>query len=315
MQDIEMFYTYLTSQQTAQHYLYNCYKAIGEIDADRKSYENCTVFTSYIQHGQMFYQSGRSSSPILQPVLYFYGMAHLIKACLMTVRPDYPESTSLLAHGVTARKRKKKDYSFLRDEVKIQHNGLFPYFSEHLFHINRLPFEKINMKQLLALIPEMGIMLGFHQEKGLYQVGKMQGTWLEFPLKILDDYHTTKDGFLNKISPFLPEIRHMESDSHHIQVELAKPLNELKGPFYSDKTQSPIFFPAKRELFLPLSEIMVHYLLLYNLSMLCRYETDWWGDLFTSKSDADYPFITQFLKESSEKVPILLGLELYKRKV
>jgi hypothetical protein len=49
--------------------------------------------------------------------------------------------------------------------------------------------------------------------------------------------------------------------------------------------------------------------------MLCRYETDWWGDLFTSKSDADYPFITQFLKESSEKVPILLGLELYKRKV
>ncbi|WP_042220854.1 YaaC family protein [Oceanobacillus manasiensis] len=314
MQHIEMFYTYLMSQQTAQHYLYNCYKRIEGVDAERKSYENCTVFISYLEHGQLFYQSGKNSSPILQPVLYFYGMAHLIKACLLTVRPDYPESTTLLAHGVTARKRKKKDYSFLHDEVKLQHNGLFPYFSEHLFKVSKLPFEKLSMKQLLSLIPEMVPLLGFHQEKGLYQVGKTHGKWLEFPLKILDDYYTTKDGFVKKISSYLPDIKHMESDSQHIQIELAMPLTELKGPFFSDKTQTAIFFPAKRDLFLPFSEIMVHYLLLYNLSMLCRYETDWWGDLFTAKSDIDYPFITQFLKESANKVPLLLGLELYKKK-
>ena len=28
-----------------------------------------------------------------------------------------------------------------------------------------------------------------------------------------------------------------------------------------------------------LPELLIHYLLLYNLSMISRYETDWWYDL------------------------------------
>ncbi|MFD2627325.1 YaaC family protein [Oceanobacillus kapialis] len=314
MQEIEVFYTYLMSQQTAQHYLLNCYKEIDGIDAEKKSYENCTTFMSYLEHGKLFYKSGDNASPILQPVLYFYGMAHLIKACLLTVRPDYPESTSLLAHGVTARKRKKKDYSFLNDEIKLQHNGLFPYFSEHLFQIKRYPFEKITMKQLLSLIPEMKHIFHFNGDEGLYRVGKKNGTWLEFPHAILDDYHTTKDSFLKKITPYIPEIKHVEVDNAYIRVELIQQLRDIKGPFYTDTSQTSIYFPASKEVYLPFSEVMIHYLLLYNLSMLCRYETEWWGDLFTSKPEVDYPFITQFLKESAAKVPFLLGLELYKKR-
>ncbi len=53
-------------------------------------------------------------------MLLFYGMSQLFKACLLTIDPNYPESTTVLAHGVTTRKRKKQGYQFLEDEVKVQ---------------------------------------------------------------------------------------------------------------------------------------------------------------------------------------------------
>nr|WP_250637006.1 YaaC family protein [Lentibacillus amyloliquefaciens] len=50
------------------------------------------------------------------------------------------------------------------------------------------------------------------------------------------------------------------------------------SPFFTETNGSAIYFPIHRENFLPISEIMIHYLLLYNLSMLCRYESQWWGN-------------------------------------
>src|SRR5690625_7267275 len=98
-------------------------------------------------------------------------MVHLVKACLLTIRPGYPESTSLLAHGVTARKRKKKNYSYMEDEVKIQHNGLFPYMAAHLLSSKSIPFEKISMEALLSLIPEMLPLFQF-QNKQTIKIGR-----------------------------------------------------------------------------------------------------------------------------------------------
>ena len=54
-----------------------------------------------------------------------------------------------------------------------------------------------------------------------------------------------------------------------------------------------------------LPELLVHYLLLYNLSMISRYETDWWYDLLGSYNSEDYPFIYQFLNISAQKSLII----------
>ena len=66
---------------------------------------------------------------LIQPILLFYGFVHLIKACLLQQDPCYPENTSVFAHGVTTRKRKKQQYEFLKDEVKFQKNGLFSMYA------------------------------------------------------------------------------------------------------------------------------------------------------------------------------------------
>ncbi|MFD2045619.1 YaaC family protein [Ornithinibacillus salinisoli] len=311
--EINSFYTYLQSQQTSQRFLYQCYKKIDGIDAEAKSYENCTVFMYYLDHGIKFYNAGKKLDILMQPILFFYGMVHLLKACLLTKRPNYPESTSVLAHGVSARKRKKKDYTFLEDEVKVQHNGLFPYVSQHLFFIHKMPFEKIMMKNLLGLIPDLSHLFHFNNQESMINVSKIGSHTIDFTSRVLDNYHLTERAFLERIKPYLPPIVEVKSNHTMFQIVLTKPILEPSGPFFVDDNQN-IFFPTIRENFLVVSEVMVHYLLLYNLSMLSRYEAEWWGDLLITKPDVDYPFIAEFLRISAKKMPLLIGKELLKMK-
>lgn len=310
MNPIISFVNYLQSQQTAQSYLCHCYTKLKLPEPEAKSYENCNAFIYYLNHGNRFYQQGRKSDPFMQPILYFYGMVHFIKACLLTKRPNYPESTNLLAHGVTARKRKKKDYTFMNDEVKVQHNGLFPYFSEHLYE-QTIPFEKRSMKHLLAVIPEMNQLFQFQGEHKMVPVGKQYSKLLEFPAHLLDSYHLTDTAFIRRIQPYLPNIKYYDYDDRMIRMEVTDPVKKVTGPFFVHSSTEQLFFPLKREDYLSIHEVMVHYLILYNLSMLCRYETEWWGDLFVAKPDIDYPFILYFLELTSTKMPLLLGENLY----
>lgn len=312
MKHIQEFYIYLRSQQTARDYLYKCYQKIDLTDPEMKSYDNAQKFMYYLDHGIRFYENGRKLETFARPILYFYGMVHLLKACLLTKRPDYPESTALLAHGVTARKKKKKNYTFMEDEVKIQVDGLFPYFSEHLFSKKLLRFDKVKMEHLLALIPEINILFQLDGREKLLVVGSRSSTVLQFPTWLLDYYHLTEKSFLSRLKEFLPEIVDVTSNDSLIQIRLANLMDTRLGPFFVH-SNGEIYFPMYREHFLPISEVMVHYLLLYNLSMLCRYETQWWGDLFASKPDRDYPFITHFLQVTAEKIPVLLADLLEKR--
>ena len=309
--EIKAFYTYLQSQQTAQRFLLNCYQSIEGIDAERKSYENCNSFIYYLKHGLHFYETGRKLTTILQPILFFYGMIHLLKASLLTKRPNYPETTKLLAHGVSSRKRKRKNYSFMEDEVTVHYNGLYPYFSEHLFSIKRLETDKFKMTDLFALIPEMSSLFTFNKQEKMVNIGKINTNQLIFPITLLDQYHLTERAFLQRLYLYLPKIKSSNIDKTNINIELATPIRESTGPFFFNVLNRAIYFPISRIHFLPISEVMIHYLLLYNLSMLSRYETEWWGDLITNKSELDYPFIKHFLQHTSEKVSLLLGNQLY----
>ncbi|WP_068675932.1 YaaC family protein [Oceanobacillus sp. Castelsardo] len=305
------FFSFLSSQQTAQVYLKSCYEKIEEQDVEVKSYQNYNALLYYLDHGRKFYEIGHEVDVFAKPVLYFYGLTHLLKACLLTKRPNYPESTVLLSHGVTSRKRKKRHYTFMTDEVKVQLNGLFPYFSEHLYSIHPIPFEKIQMKDLFSLIPEMQTFFSFQGNETMIVVGSKESRILQFPISILDHYHITKDSFLKRIGPYLSKMTHIEERKSVITVQLDESLESFNGPFYKHMNDETIYFPLNRKHFLPISEVMIHYLLLYNLSMLCRYEAEWWGDLLSSKPELDYPFILQFLDITAEKIPKILENELY----
>lgn len=307
---IATFYTYLSSQQSIQQFLHQCYQDQGWENPETNSYKNSMPFLYYLEHGHMFYQTGNKISAEIKPILLFYGMTYLLKALLVARRPHYPESTKILAHGVSTRKRKKRDYTFLEDEVRIQQNGLFAYFSNHLYHIKKFPKEKYRMIDLLSVLPHMNHLFQLDGQKPLCKVGEVNDDEIIFPSNILDTYFLTAHAFVNRVKRYLPIITKTTITKQKIHIQLSKPIDHISAPFYVDDQQQ-LFFPRDREHFFPLSEVMIYYLLLYNLSMVSRYETEWWGDLISNKTEKDHSYINHFLQIANEKVPLLIGKKLY----
>ncbi|MFC0525941.1 YaaC family protein [Pontibacillus salicampi] len=300
---------YLQSAPIAQSFLAYCYRDLPKQEGEKKSYENTYRFMYYLEHSQTYYDQARQAPLMIQPVLYFYGMGQLLKAYLLTECPDYPENSSVLAHGVSTRKRKKQQYSFLEDEVKIQQKGLFPSVAKHLFHVEQFPMEKLPMHDLLNRIPEMEPLFQLSKGKNnTYFLGKVTATEWSIPNTILDDYNWTLSYFEKGMKRASSLIQRIEENSNHIRIYLNKPLDDLNHPFfYYDHHNEGYAIPQNRQLFHPFPEILCHYLMLYNLSMICRYETEWWGEQLHSFSSEDIIFIKSFLRITEQKIPLLIA--------
>lgn len=311
--------SFFISSVHSQNYLSHCYKTLHIEEGDRRSFDNCYPFIYYLEHGKSYYELANISPLSIKPVLLFYGMIQLLKACLLTVDPNYPESTSVLAHGVTTRKRKKQSYEFLQDEVKIQKNGLFTHIAEHMFHVKHLEGEKYTMEMLLKQVGELIDLFSYSKKTSDYvQIGRTNEREISIAHSILDRYHMTSERFIEHFSNLCP---HLDIQYGQVGDEQSlcfiSPVERWNGlscaPLAYDLHKDLYYFPASRDHKNNLPELLVHYLILYNLSMISRYETEWWSDLLRSYSTEDYPFIHQFLSATAEKVPYYIYLFLIQK--
>ncbi|MEH7181385.1 YaaC family protein [Neobacillus vireti] len=297
-------YACFFSAEYCQHYLKSNYKKWNIDNPEQKSYENCYAFLYYLEHGQIYYQQAENAPLILKPILLFYGLVHLIKACILTIDPAYPETTSVLAHGVSTRKRKKQNYQFFHDEVKFQKNGLFPFMSERMFHLKQLEGDKITMEELLQLIPELDDLFVLHEGKSTFTPIYTQHEQMAVPEKVLDQYHMTEERLKEFLTTKSGNQIEFLSDSLMFQYNK----NEFTGisPIKFNLDSMAYVLPLKKENLFLFPELMVHYLLLYNLSMIARYETEWWSELTKMMPNRDYPFIKTFLDITLTKGPFLV---------
>lgn len=303
------------SADSTQHYLKKCYQDLALSDAEQKSYENCYPFIYYLEHGQVYYEQARNSPLIIQPILIFYGLVHLLKACILTVDPNYPETTSVLAHGVSTRKRKKQQYHFFQDEVKFQKTGLFPHIGERLFHMKQLEGEKTTMNDLLMQIPELtSLFEELVGKRTFLPVGNI-GSDIHIPEVALDTFHMTSDRFAEFFQTktngdFVCSDRLNESLCFELAGKKLSSFSILKYNLVDNYFSLSL---TKGNL-LQYNELLIHYLLLYNLSMIARYETEWWSELVKTMPNKDFPFIQSFLQVSLDKGPFLVYQYLMMKK-
>ncbi|WP_182201663.1 YaaC family protein [Paraliobacillus salinarum] len=303
-QSMSTLYHYLESQENAHQFLNHCYEQKGLTNPTHWSYQNGERFYYMIKHGLIYYQTADQSPITIRPLLYYYGMMHLIKACLLTIIPTYPESTALLAHGLSTRKQKKQNYQLLADEVKIQQKGLFRYFSTHLFKVKTFTKEKFYIEQLLKAIPELNNLFFLQQKNHPFvKVGRVNESTLTFPNIVLDNYHVTQDRFINKLQGFI-NITEVKQTKTQFQCKLDQPVPVITNqPLYIHSDNHHVYFPLNTDVPMQHHEIMHHYMLLYHLSMIVRYESEWWGDFVQTQHSSDYSIITHFLSITSKKVP------------
>ncbi|SDZ67365.1 YaaC-like Protein [Evansella caseinilytica] len=309
MNDQTLFTTIFQSAEYVKNYLKKCYANKCLSSTSELAFQNSYSFIYYIKMGNSFFQQGSASPMSIQPVLFFYGLSHWLKGVLLTADPNYPATTQVLAHGISTRKRKKQSYRFLSDEIKVQKEGFFPYVSQTCFDAKQLTGEKYKMRHLLMAIPELLPMFAsLEQEQPLLNAEKTDGC-----LKV-------SSVLLKRLNMSPKHYERMVKDKTGVTLKCkADDDNENKAvmSLYLEKDTADYFplttamdqthyIPAVLPLYWRLPEILAHFLLLYNLSMICRYETEWWGELLYSLSSNDRPFIESFLNCTKEKVPSLI---------
>ena len=236
-------------------------------------------------------------------------MAQLLKACLLTVDPHYPSQTSVLAHGVTSRKRKKQHYRFSEDEVKIQRNGLCMHVLKHLFHLNGLEDERFTMIHLLSKIPEMSHILEFQKQPStLVKVEKANGMMIKDHIPLL--YNMSDERFIEYFE-FHTSWKLKEREAKRLAFDVSFEENPaLATHLHYDLEMDQWFIPSSRDSFLGVPEIISHYLLMYNLSMIARYETEWWYELLSQYISDDYVMIERYMEIAEEKFPAYIMMLL-----
>lgn len=296
------------SASTTQNYLYSYYTKESVTDCKTRSSENAPAFMHYLKSAEMYYRESTRVTFEIQPVLLFYGYIQLIKACLLSLDPFYPSSSSLLAHGVTTRKRKKQQYEFLKDEVKIQRNGLFPYMSTKMFHVKHLEGEKVVIKDLLFCLPELTEQFRYFFRNNSFTLQKQEcGNYIT-DSKCLDEFHMPAERLASYLNTKSISSVSCKENKAQLFLQFSKPLTlNYHQPFHFDYERNQFALINKQDTMpFTLNEMLIHYLLLYNLSMIARYETEWWMDLNANMPNEDYPFIKRFLNVTRQKGPLLI---------
>ena len=293
------------SASSTQAYLKNCYNKQQIEQSDQKSYQNCYPFIYYLEHGKIYYQQAYHAPLIIQPILLFYGFVHLIKACILTKDQNYPSSTSVLAHGVSTRKRKKQQYNFFEDEVKIQKSGLFPFMADKLFKMKQLEGEKAIMGDLLASIPELSDLFFHLERKKTFLKAQYINEQFILSSKILDSFHMTETRFKDFLQAKFHVPFSISEDGTNLKITVDRSLGKDPVPFRMNLVDGHYSFPYSKSEFFHFPELLIHYLLLYNLSMIARYETEWWSELKKMMPNNDFPFIQSFINITLRKGPYL----------
>ena len=302
---------YLINFQSAVHsqkFLSKCYGKSSLQKADAQSYNNAYSYIYYLEHGKLYVDQAEQSPIFIKPILLFYGLVNLIKACLLTVDPYYPATTSVLAHGLSSRKRKKRNYFFFQDEVKIQKNGLFTHFSSQMFHVKHLEGDKLVMGALLKQIPELDETFAFIRGTGnFFVLSENEGAYL-LPPPLADAYNMTVPELKEFLSLQNPCFHWETQEERSLKFQMDNlPLDPKILPIRYDINKIALCLPKERTSYDGFSELIIYYALLYNLSMIARYETEWWSELMKLTPNQDFPLITKFLSISEKKIPLLIS--------
>lgn len=327
-------YLFLESEPTALNILLRCYRRQGEIEAQSLAYQNTAPFIYYLHQARAYYRTAKQADLIVKPLLLYYGMTSLTKAYVLTLDPHYPAHTGLLRHGITTRKRKKRDYRFREDEVKIQKEGLVPHVLSLLHMTNGLE-EKYVIGECLAQLPHLyDSYRQVTRQSLLHPVYVPNNTDEQFVLHettmyvdeaVLDRFNLSRDGFVRMLNRYNNddaggtfELKNNRTSHRHFAVGWQHPEvkhvsmsgNGFENALFLQDAAGQHYLRLTTERRLHLPEFVLHLFLLFHLGMLARYETEHWGDIVLTFGSEERYLIHELLQHTERYFPNLILNEI-----
>lgn len=315
---------FLETEPTARKYLAACYQNLGFEHFDRLAFQQSTRFLYLWKQARLFYTTAMTADLSIQPLLLFYGCTHLLKGMLLTRDPAYPQNSRVLQHGVTTRKLKRSAYLLTEDEIRPQKEGFFAHLA-HVFSLTPLQ-DRYLAHDLFASIPGVSDAYAMTTNKEQFwigmemakvappkELGNAQGLWITvaFPEGQQGPLAYSTETFIQYIRRLTPSTCKLEQVRWREGTikELLLPqfaLSQLEQHSLFRVQGNTLFFWNGPSTSLPLPDWASHFLLLYLLSMLCRYETEWWGELTLSHGFAERFLVELFLEHHATTFPTVI---------
>ena len=311
-------YRFLETEPTARKFLSKRYQ-VQQIDQpERHAFHQSNRFLYTLKQARAYYHAAKDADLLIKPLLLFYGCINLLKALLISQDPLYPQNTKMLQHGASTRKIKRNPYNLLEDEVRPQKEGLFSVLATRFPH--SIMSDRYTVLQLFSYLPEL------HQD--LDRLMEKQ-YWHKVSLNYVHDRYVlifpkvgsgmllySSETFLHLLNRLLPENipACFERDNAHDPTTVQTKTVQFDPSLLPHITRHPLFSRHADDLYFwnhsseeyPLPTWATHYLLLYLLGMLCRYETAWWGELVLSHSYAEIYLVEQFLRTHEIEFPLYI---------
>lgn len=324
------FFRFLETEPTARRYLAASYTQQGFNSAEKLAFHQSSRLLYTVKHARQYYETAESCDLLIRPLLLYYGCTHLLKALILFKDPAYPQNSRMLQHGVTSRKVKRTPYHMLDDEVRPQKEGLFAHAAKLL----RIPFlqERYTMRELFSLLPELAFAysnivqtsswqkIAYSKERG--EVCFPSGTCgsLLYSQETFLDYlqrhaqGTVEFALCDKESPLISPDHFPKCLRVKEGLDIGTTLAD--HPYFAQTLQGYLFWNVEGN-DVPPPRWAVHFLLLYLLGMLCRYEAEIWGDFVCSHSYSELVLVEQFfathLSQFPQMVSALIQIALTKQ--
>lgn len=293
----------------------NYLKKCKKFDNSDKFKFRAKLMKYYITQAKEYYFSARNASVLTKPTLLYYGASCLVKALIITKR-CYPDDS--VGHGIEIFKSNVDDLMDFRIKpVKGTFLQLYQVIENK--ETNSIKSMNFNLENLFSFIPELSDDFEniFNKKSLTIKVDRIKdedGEYLFYQGDYFVDSSILND-FFNNIPNFnkyyffplvsskgLVCFKRPQSDD---DIVLRNIMGEefLVSSFQSDENS------------IYLSQISVHFLILYLLSMLSRYYIDIWLSENSSDETRYFYIIEKFLDINERKFPNLILNEILSKEI
>ncbi|MCY0874701.1 MAG: YaaC family protein [Firmicutes bacterium] len=265
---------------------------------------NSFALSAYISQARHFFESARDSASVIKPLLLYYGMIQFVKAYILVRLPNRAMRAESQKHGL-AIPRRKHPLPYWKQIIWTQPNGVFVEWlratgalateAAHAHFANKQPMPIGDLwsclPEAVPLLPALGLTARCTRT-AIYGA---QETNRSLSMQVARSWPAncglTIEECEKRIASQLPDQCLVHFDWLSEQHELTKldksnpsplllahhPLLCLPRVSGQWLMISPLPLPLLEEVSLP--EPMIHFALLFQLSMMLRYEGEAWAEL------------------------------------
>lgn len=267
-----------------------------------------------VKQANEFYDAASHMSSITSPLMYFYGMSNLVVALMVACSGQVVMSSS---HGLGKVFRNITSADVDTFTIEVHGQGTFHNFYGCYSTPRRLKGTSWSLKELLSVIPELEHSFAEVYGEKSRVVKVVRRVHRDRRLAYIDDDRFADDA--NEVDVLIPRLHECYLLPPQLLPDGGLVLHEKIGASEDITIRSVlgeryfILSTEKGACYYWLPELSSHYMLMFALSMLVRYEARAWGECITKRLTGLPYLVERFLAVSARKFPNMILDEIKNR--